>query len=462
MMKVFTRYVFLIIMGILTMTLCFAVPGQHPNIIFIMADDLGYGDLGCYGQDKIQTPNIDKLAREGMRFLQAYAGSTVCAPSRCSLMTGMHNGHNRIRDNIPHGVFLQPDDFTLAELLKQAGYRTGGIGKYSLGNPGSWGVPNNQGFDYYYGQLNQDQAHFYYPHYLWENDKVILLSGNRAEKKQEYTHDLYTQKALAFIDENKHHPFFLYLPYTIPHFSDYPAGSADCYIVPSDEPYTNMEWSQTSKNYAAMITRLDKDVGKIMSLLEELGIDENTMVIFTSDNGPLKRIPDAFDFFNSNGSLRGGKRDMYEGGIRVPFIVRWKGEVSASEVNDEVICFWDLMPTLAEIIGYPTTTRTDGISFLPALKGKDKEDHEYLYWDYGHVRGRFIQAVRSGNYKGIRYITETGSDFELYDLSVDPGEADNIALQHPAVVREIISIMEKAYVYNEAYPRTIQTVKITE
>jgi len=462
MKKVFNRCLFLSMMGILPITLCFGIPEQHPNIIFIMADDLGYGDLGCYGQDKIQTPNIDKLAKEGMRFLQAYAGSTVCAPSRCSLMTGKHNGHNRIRDNIPHGVFLQPDDFTLAELLKQAGYRTGGIGKYSLGNPGSWGVPNNQGFDYYYGQLNQDQAHFYYPHYLWENDKVILLSGNRAEKKQEYTQNLYTQKALTFIEENKQHPFFLYLPYTIPHFSDYPSGSPDHYIVPSDDPYTAKDWSQTSKNYAAMITRLDSDVGRIMSLLEELGINKNTMVIFTSDNGPLKRIPEAFDFFNSNGSLRGGKRDMYEGGIRVPFIVQWKGLVSASEVSSEVISFWDLMPTLAEIIGYPSAIPTDGISFLPALMGEDKEDHEFLYWDYGHVRDTFIQAVRSGQHKGIRYIKESGSDFELFNLSVDPGEIDNIALHHPDMVRKMISIMEKAYVYNEAYPRAIQTAKIAK
>ena len=462
MTNVFTKCIFLIFLGIIPLTVCFALPGKNPNIIFIMADDLGYGDLGCYGQKKIQTPNIDKLAREGMRFLQAYAGSTVCAPSRCSLMTGMHNGHNRIRDNIPHGIFLQPDDFTLAELLKQAGYRTGGIGKYSLGNPGSWGVPNNQGFDYYYGQLNQDQAHFYYPHYLWENDKVILLSGNRAEKKQEYTHDLYTQKALAFIEENRQHPFFLYLPYTIPHFSDYPSGSPDHYIVPSDDPYSDRDWSQTSKNYAAMITRLDKDVGEIMLLLKELGIDENTMVIFTSDNGPLKRIPEAYEFFISNGSLKGGKRDMYEGGIRVPFIVRWKEVVAASEVSDEIICFWDLMPTFAEIIAYPATIRTDGISFLPTLKGKEKKDHEYLYWDYGHVRDTFIQAVRAGNNKGIRYTTEKGTDFELFDLLVDPGEANNIAPQHPTVVREIMSIMENAYVYDEAYPRTIQTVKIAK
>ncbi len=426
---------------------------NKPNIIFIMADDLGYGDLGCYGQDKIQTPNIDKLAMEGMRFTQAYAGSSVCAPSRCSLMTGMHNGHNRVRDNIPHGIFLQPDDFTLAELLKQAGYRTGGIGKYSLGDPGSWGVPLNQGFDYYYGQLNQDQAHFYYPHYLWENDKVELLSGNRAEQKKEYTQDLYTEKALTFIEENQQHPFFLYLPYTIPHFSDYPADTPDYYIVPSDEPYSDKEWSQTSKNYAAMITRLDGDVGKIMALLKEQGIDGNTLVIFTSDNGPLTKVPDAYEFFDSNGSLKGGKRELYEGGIRVPFIVRWKEEVPESAVSDEIITFWDIMPTFAEIIDYPAEIRSDGISFLPSLSGGAKEDHDYLYWDYGHVRKKYIQAVRYDNYKGIRNITRDGVDFELYDLAKDPGEENNIANRNADLVNKVIAMMDGAYDYNEAYPR---------
>ncbi len=434
----------------------YASSGNRPNIIFILADDLGYGDLGCYGQEKIKTPNIDQLASKGMRFTQAYAGSTVCAPSRCSLMTGMHNGRNRIRDNLPHGIFLQPDDFTLAELLKQTGYRTGGIGKYSLGNPGSWGVPICQGFDYYYGQLNQDQAHFYYPHYLWENDKVVLLFGNRAERKQEYTQDLYTEKALTFIEENRQHPFFLYLPYTIPHFSDYPTDSPDYYIVPSDEPYSDRDWSQTSKNYAAMITRLDRDVGKIMALLKELGIDGNTLVIFTSDNGPLTRVSDAYRFFDSNGPLKGGKRDMYEGGIRVPFIVRWPEMVPESTVSDEIIAFWDVMSTFAEIIDYPSEIQTDGISFLPALRGEENEEHEYLYWDYGHVRKRYIQAVRWDKYKGIRNITEIGADFELYDLDKDPGEEKNIANKNTAIVEKIISIMKKAYVYNETYPRKIE------
>jgi len=448
----FEKIILLLVFFLFILQAGFAGPGNRPNIVFIMADDLGYGDLGCYGQKLIQTPHIDKLAVEGIRFTQAYAGSTVCAPSRCSLMTGMHNGHNRVRDNIPHGISLQPDDFTLAELLKQAGYRTGGIGKYSLGNPGSWGVPLKQGFDYYYGQLNQDQAHFYYPHYLWENDEVKLLFGNRAEQKQEYTQDLYTEKALTFIQENKAHPFFLYLPYTIPHFSDYPADSPDYYIVPSDEPYSDKEWSQTSKNYAAMITRLDRDVGKIMALLKELGIDGNTLVIFTSDNGPLKKVADAYEFFDSNGPLRGGKRDLYEGGIRVPFIVRWKDVVPESTVSEEIISFWDIMPTFAEIIDYPSEIQSDGISFLSALREEKMEEHQYLFWDYGHIRKKYMQAVRYGNYKGIRNITREGSDFELYDLAKDPGEEYNIASKNTDIVKKIIFLMEEAYDYDEAYP----------
>lgn len=431
-------------------------PGIKPNIILILADDLGYGDLGCYGQEKIQTTNIDRLAREGMHFTQAYAGSTVCAPSRCSLMTGMHNGHNRVRDNVPLGIFLQPDDFTIAELLKQAGYRTGGIGKYSLGNPGSWGIPIYQGFDYYYGQLNQSQAHFYYPHYVWENDNVVLLSGNRGEKKQQYTHDLYTDKALDFINKHSQHPFFLYLAYTIPHFSDYPPDSPDYYIVPSDEPYSGRNWPQISKNYAAMVTRLDRDVGRIMNKLKDLGLDRQTLVIFTSDNGPMKKyIKEVYEFFDSNGTLKGGKRDMYEGGIRVPFIVRWKGVVNKSTVTDDIIAFWDIMPTIAEVIGYPAKIHTDGLSFLPVLKGRAKKAHQFLYWDYGHTRGRYSQAVRYNKYKGIRYHTEKETSFELYDLSKDPGENNNIAGNEPDVVKKIISFMEEAYVFDKNYPRKI-------
>jgi len=296
-------------------------------------------------------------------------------------MTGMHNGHNRIRDNLPHEIWLRPDDFTVAEMLKQAGYRTSGIGKWSLGNPGSWGIPNYQGFDYYYGHLNQDQAHFYYPDYLWENDKVVLLQevvmvndvgkmrGNRGGQKAMYTHDLFTRKALDFIGRHREHPFFLYLAYTIPHFSDYPKNSPDHFIIPSDEPYTDRDWPQISKNYAAMITLMDRDVGRIVQKIRELGIDENTIIFFTSDNGPYAGSVHDVEFFDSNGPLRGVKRDVYEGGIRVPFIVRWPGKIQAGAVNDQILAFWDILPTLAELTGLPVPKGIDGISMLPALMG---------------------------------------------------------------------------------------------
>ncbi|MBD3268337.1 sulfatase-like hydrolase/transferase, partial [bacterium] len=374
-----------------------------PNIIFIMADDLGYGDLGSYGQTKIQTPNIDRLAREGTRFTQCYAGSSVCAPSRCSLMTGMHNGHNRIRDNIPHGTFLQPDDLTVAEVLKRAGYTNGAIGKWSLGNPGSWGIPNYQGFDDWFGHLNQDQAHFYYPDYLWDNDKVRLLDGNRGGKMGDYTHDLFTERALHFITQNETNPFFLYLAYTIPHWSDYDRNTPLSQPVPTDAPYSNRDWPQTEKNYAAMVTRMDRDVGRILDRVKQLGLDENTIIFFTSDNGPCRTPSHDIEFFNSNGPLRGRKREMYEGGIRIPMIARWPGHIPAGRVSEQIWAFWDVMPTLADLAGLPMPKNIDGISMLPALLGKTQaRQHDYLYWDYGHSRQTFWQAIRAGKWKGIR------------------------------------------------------------
>jgi arylsulfatase A-like enzyme len=422
---------------------------QKPNIILIVADDLGYGDLRCYGQQKILTPNIDQLAAQGTLFSQAYAGSTVCAPSRCSLMTGMHNGHNRVRDNIPHEIWLRPDDLTVAEVLKQAGYKTGGIGKWSLGNPGSWGIANYQGFDYWYGHLSQDQAHFYYPHYLWENDKVVLL-GNRGNKNENYTHDLFTEKGLSFIEQHREDPFFLYLAYTIPHFSDYPKDTPEHFIVPSDEPYTNKDWPQIAKNYAAMITRMDRDVGSIMKLLKKFGIDENTIVFFTSDNGPYKGSPIPIEFFDSNGVLRGGKRDVYEGGIRVPMIVRWPGKIAAGRVSNQVWAFWDFLPTAAELAGLPIPKGIDGISMLPVLLGRKQKSHDYLYWDYGHVRKTYKQAVRVGDWKAVR--NGAGAQVELYNLKDDVGETKNVASKHPEVVSKIKGIMRAARTDSKDYP----------
>lgn len=422
-----------------------------PNIVFIMADDLGYADLGCYGQKLIATPNLDRLAAEGTRFTQCYAGSTVCAPSRCCLLTGKHNGHGRIRDNIPHEIWLRPDDRTVAEVLKQAGYRTGSIGKWSLGNPGSWGVANYQGFDYFYGHLDQDQAHFYHPDYLWENDKIIHLRGNRGGARGDYTDTLFTEKALSFVRENKDNPFFLYLSYTWPHWSDYDKDSPDSLPIGSDAPYTDRPWPQVEKNYAAMVTQMDRDVGRIVDLVRELGLDTNTLILFTSDNGPSAEASHSVDFFDSNGPLRGVKRELYEGGIRVPMIARWPGHIPAGRVSDQVWAFWDALPTLAELAGLPPVDDTDGISMAPALLGREQsQQHGYLYWDYGHVRGTFSQAIRSGNWKGIR--NGPNAPMELYELDKDPGEMQNVAWRHPDVVSRIESMMADAYVPSPDYP----------
>jgi arylsulfatase A-like enzyme len=423
---------------------------KRPNIIFIMADDLGYGDIGCYGQKQIQTPNLDRMAAEGTRFTQCYSGSPVCAPSRCCLMTGLHTGHARIRDNVPHEIFLRPDDVTVAEVLKQAGYATGAIGKWSLGEPGSWGIANYQGFDYFYGHLNQDQAHFYYPDYLWENDKIKLLFGNRAGKTNEYTHDLFTERALQFIDTHADDPFFLYLAYTIPHWSDYPKDSPMSQPVPSDEPYADRDWPQTEKNFAAMITRMDRDVGRILDRVKQLGLDENTLIVFTSDNGPDQTLSHDPEFFDSNGPFRGIKRDVYEGGIRVPMIARWPGRVPAGRTSGLVTAHWDVMPTLAELAGLPAPKDIDGISIVPALLGEEQtQQHKYLYWDYGHMRETYIQALRWGDWKGVRIGTD--APIELYDLAKDPVEANNVAADHPDVVAQIDAYMREAYVPSDDY-----------
>ncbi len=422
---------------------------SRPNIVLILADDLGYGDLGCYGQQRILTPNLDRLATEGTRFTQVYAGSTVCAPSRCCLMTGMHTGHARIRDNIPHGIFLRSADVTIAEVLKQGGYRTGAVGKWGLGIHGSEGKPNDQGFDDWFGHVDQDQAHYYYPDHLWDNDRVVLLPGNRGEQKKQYTHDLFTERALRFLDESRQ-PFFLYVAYTLPHWSDYPLKSDESQIVPSDEPYCDRDWPQVEKNYAAMVTRMDRDVGRIVNLLQQRGLDRNTIVFFTSDNGPSAEAKHRPKFFSSAGPLRGVKRDLYEGGIRVPMLVRWPGHVPAGQVSDVVWAFWDVMPTLAALAGVTPPAGLDGISMLPALLGQAAPQRAHLYWDYGHTRGNYKQAVRDGDWKAIR--NRADAAIELYDLKADPGETHDVAGDHPEIVERMARQMAEARVDDPAYP----------
>jgi arylsulfatase A-like enzyme len=410
---------------------------QLPNIIFIMADDLGYGDLGCYGQKKIKTPNIDNIASEGTRFLQCYAGSTVCAPSRSVLMTGQHTGHTRLRGNfgkINKRVPLKPEDVTVAQLLNKAGYATGITGKWGLGEPDTSGVPNRKGFDEWFGYLNQAHAHGYYPKYLWRNEKKVFLDGNSDGQRKQYSHDLFTDFALDFIDEHSTQPFFLYLAYTIPHAK---------YEIPDTEPYTDKAWPRDAKVHAAMVTRMDRDIGRIMSLLKKLNIDDNTLVFFCSDNGAASRWEGIFD---SSGPLRGNKRDMYEGGIRTPMIARWPGKVPAGRTNNAVWYFADFLPTAAEIAGIKPPSDIDGVSVLPTLLGKkQKFNDRFLYWEF-FERG-FQQAVRWRNFKAVRLAP--GMALELYDLNNDIGENRNIADQNPAIVTKI-----------EAYIKTARTDSI--
>ncbi len=418
---------------------------DKPNIIFILADDLGYGDLGCYGQKKIRTPNLDRLAAEGVRFTQCYAGSTVCAPSRCSLMTGLHTGHARIRGNAQ--VPLQPDDVTVAEILKPAGYRTAAIGKWGLGNEGTTGVPNRHGFDEWFGYLDQVHAHNYYPEFLWRNERKWQLRGNANGQKGEYSHDWFTRGALNFIRINQKHPFFLYLAYTIPHANNELKDKG--MEVPGDAPYSKEDWPQQEKNKAAMIARLDADIGKILDKLKELKLDQDTLLFFSSDNGPHKEGGVDPQFFASSGPLRGIKRDLYEGGIRVPMIVRWPGRIKAGSTNNQIWAFWDFLPTATGLAGVKPPKNIDGISMVPTLLGtKQTQQHEVLYWEF-HERG-FQQAARMGDWKMVRLGPEKAP--ELYNLKTDLAEKENVAGQHPDIVAKFAEYLKTARTESKDWP----------
>ncbi len=432
-----------------------------PNIIFIIADDLGWGDLGCYGQKQIKTPNLDELAKEGMRFRSFYAGSTVCAPSRAALMTGVHCGHNTIRGNV-QGLALGTNDVTIAQVLRTGGYTSGLIGKWGLGNENSTGTPKLKGFDDFVGYLDQGHAHDYYTPYLFRYDgrmgyeERVEFPDNENGGKGQYTHDIFTRAALNFVkinkpDQfNKWRPFFLYLAYTIPHANN-EAGRAtgNGMQVPSDEPYSKEKWPQTEKNKAAMITRMDRDVGRLMSLLRELKLDDTTAVFFTSDNGPHKEGGVDPAFFQSSGPLRGYKRDLYEGGIRVPFIVRWPGKVKANQTVDVPWAFWDVLPTLSEMARVKPPENLDGISMLPVLLGnKSKSQHDYLYWEF-HERG-FQQAVRSGDWKAVR--PQADAPLELYDLAKDISEKTNVADKNPEAVAKMEKYLKNARTASDRWP----------
>ena len=420
----------------------YAAPLRKPNIVFILADDLGYFDLGCYGQKEIRTPNIDRLATEGSRFTDVYAGAAVCAPSRCALMTGLHTGHGTIRNNhsqrTAERVSLGASDFTVAQMLKSAGYATGIYGKWGIGEDGTEGVPNKKGFDDWLGFLNNDHAVDYYTDYLFHNGKKETIKANLNGAKGEYVQNSFTREALRFIDQHRSGPFFLYLPYTTPHMD---------HVVPSDAPYSNKPWSQDDRNYAAMITSLDADVGRIMDLLKKQGLDDNTIVFFASDNGSGNTK--GFPVFHSNGNFRAKKGQLYEGGIRVPMIARWKGRIPAGRVSNEPWAFCDFMPTAAELAGVRPPDGRDGVSVVPALMGRSQPSRDYLYWETNTGEG-FTQAVRTGKWKAVRF--EETNSLELYDLAADPGETRNVAAANPAIVERIRGCMAKAHVDNPEYP----------
>jgi arylsulfatase A-like enzyme len=442
-----------------------AQPPARPNIVFILADDLGYGDLGVYGQRIIQTPNLDRLAAEGVRLTQFYAGSTVCAPSRSVLMTGQHTGHTRVRGNAGAGNYaaqtLAAGDVTVARVLQQAGYATALIGKWGLGEIGSEGEPNRQGFDDFYGVVNQTHAHNHYPDFLWRNRErvpipnVVTPAGTvpgagYATTRAQYANDLFFDEARAFIDRSKDRPFFLFLSLTVPHANNERARAlGDGQEVPDYGPYAAKDWASPLKGQAAMITRMDRHVGELLAQLKRLGIDQRTLVIFTSDNGPHKEGGPAYDpdFFDANGPFSGIKRSLTDGGIRVPFIARWPGAIRSGGVSPHVGYFGDVFATFAELAGAKPPAGLDSVSLVPTLLGRGTQPtHPYLYWEF--YESGFNQAVLlDGRWKGIR-LKSPDAPIRVYDLAGDPAEQTDVAGKEPARVDRIRSIMRAAHVDN--------------
>lgn len=440
---------------------------KKTNIVYLIADDLGYAEVGCYGQKKIKTPNIDKLSTQGMKFTQHYSGNPVCAPSRCVLMTGKHSGHSQVRGNKQVGGKegwelgstiggqwpLKAGTVTVAGILKDAGYRTGAFGKWGLGRVGTTGDPNKQGFDHFFGYICQRQAHTFYPNHLWRDGKVEWIEANKDGKEGAYSHDLIADEALKFVKANKDRPFFLYVPFTIPHVAlQVPEDSLAEYKDKwPDPPYTGDKGYFPHPNpracYAAMVTRMDRDVGRIMSLLKELNLEDNTIVMFTSDNGPTFNGGSDSEFFESARPLRGLKGSVYEGGIRVPFIVRWPGRIKAGSVSEHICAFWDFLPTCCELIGIDAPSDIDGISILPTLlaqRGKQKK-HKYLYWELG---GR--QGVRMGRWKAVRQ--RPNRKIQLYDLDKDIGEQNDVADANPKILTKMAELMRTGRTESEVFP----------
>ena len=446
------------------------IHSEKPNIIYIIADDLGYGDVGFNGQEKISTPNIDKLADKGLVFANHYSGATVCAPSRSALMTGLHTGHTPIRGNYeiqPEGQYPLPDSVeTIFKVMKKAGYTTGAFGKWGLGYPGSDGDPMNQGVDVFYGYNCQRIGHNYFPYHLWSNNDSIPLPGNAGKGTEQYGPELIHQQTLKFIEDNQENPFFLYVPTIIPHAE---------LVVPEERmakyrgrfeeenPYQGVDDGPTYKlggymsqdhpraAFAAMVELLDEQVGEIVAKLEALGLAENTLIVFTSDNGPHQEGGADPDFFNSNGPFKGYKRDLYEGGIHVPMVAYWPGTIQSGK-TDHISAFWDVLPTFASIANEKIDTAIDGISFRPTLLGEEgQQEHDYLYWEFVEQGGK--QAVRKGNWKAVRLGVKENPNapIELYDLIGDPAEEHNVAAEFPEVVQEMTAIMQEAHVPNPVF-----------
>ena len=461
-------FLFLIFLLVITFKLSAQQLKGKPNVIFILADDLGYGDLGCYGQQKIQTPNIDELAKEGIRFTQFYAGTSVCAPSRASLLTGLHTGHTAVRGNMgmePEGQFPIPDSaFTIAEMFKKAGYTTGDFGKWGLGPVGSSGDPIKQGFDSFYGYNCQSLAHDYFPDHLWNNDLRVDLP-NTIDNQTSYAGDLIQQKALDFITSNKSKPFFLYLSYTLPHAAlQLPENdprltsykklfNEDAKPIKTGDGKGYQPQAYPHAAYAAMVQRLDDYVGQVVGQLKKLGLDKNTLIVFTSDNGPHKEGGNTPEFFNSNGGYRGIKRDLYEGGIRVPMIMRWPAMIEKGKTSNQTGAFWDFLPTFAELVQQPLKTKVDGISIMPTIISKgNQQQHEYFYWEFHENGGR--QAVRMGEWKGVRLNVRQNpdGDIQLYHLRNDPYETKDLKAEQPEIVKKINNIMQEAHLENADFP----------
>ncbi len=462
--------------------------GKPPNIILIMADDLGYAEVGCYGQEKIKTPNIDRLAAEGMMFTQFYSGNTVCAPSRCCLLTGKHTGHSFIRDNSEMGGWdrnakegqrpLPEGTTTIGTLLQAKGYATCAVGKWGLGGPDSTGQPNKQGFDHWYGYLCQRVAHNYYPTHLWRNGEKHMLEGNeyfaahqridtppddpddyQQYQGAQYAPDLMADEALQFIRQHDEDPFFLYFATIVPHVAlQVPDDSLQQYADLWEEtPYLGkkgyLPHPSPRAAYAAMITRMDRNVGRIIDLVKELGLEENTLIMFTSDNGPTYAGGVDFDFFNSAGPLRGLKGSLYEGGIRVPFIARWKGRIEPGAKSDHIGASWDVLPTVAEFAGIAPEEDVDGISLVDTLIGNPgQKTHPYMYWEYRARNGN--QAVRMGDWKALRRAIRKNPDspLELYNLGADLGETTDVSAENPEVVAELERIMDEARTESAEFP----------